>query len=198
MLSKFTLIPLCILLAATCTYAVPSARLAHDRRAAPQIESNKTLVPASELSPLEDYAKLAAVAYCKLDTWICGSLCNTLQQTTLVMSFSMPGARATGYIARNDVTQSIYVAFRGTFYMANFLQDANLILVPYPSVEGALVRKGCHEYLIHGSPVLVTFCLFRSFACKTNAGPSLSIFLQVFTKPSSALPIKSTRALINK
>lgn len=144
-----------LLLLATVAFATrrPSRRLfgsSKDSKIGP--DSSTRHASADEIEMLERYAMLSAIAYCHLDSWNCGDYCSAFPNMTLITTFTTHKAGATGYIARDDSTNSLYIVFRGTYLFSNDVDDMRLNLVDYAYYLGAKVDDGWSTFLCHHYP----------------------------------------------
>ncbi|KAG2218069.1 hypothetical protein INT45_007232 [Circinella minor] len=89
------------------------------------------------------YTKLSATAYCR-DVIPGGEFtCKYCDESlTLVKTFSTTGTDTNAMVLRGDTQKTIYVVFRGTSSIRNFVVDATFLPVDYPLAEGTKVHKG--------------------------------------------------------
>ncbi|KAI7854959.1 Alpha/Beta hydrolase protein [Circinella umbellata] len=97
----------------------------------------------SEIDEHTFYTKLSAAAYCRDvipgGEFTCKHCDGSL---TLVKTFTTTGTDTNAMVLRGDMQKTIYVVFRGTSSIENFVVDAVFLPVDYPLVEGAKVHKG--------------------------------------------------------
>ncbi|RUP46907.1 Alpha/Beta hydrolase protein [Jimgerdemannia flammicorona] len=101
-------------------------------------------VLTSTVNTIQFFGRLAAVAYCDfVNTFTCGSYCNGFPGTVIVKTFNTPKTSTIGYIARNDGSKAIYVTYRGSSNLVNFIYDLQFSFDDYsPAKNGARVHSG--------------------------------------------------------
>lgn len=91
---------------------------------------------------------LSGATYCEwssVESWTCGPVCEAvpgIQDVTLV---SDPVFQTFGYIAYNNISDSIIVVFRGSDNDLNYDEDYDFLMVDYPKgPAGTKVHMGFH------------------------------------------------------
>ncbi|RUS31207.1 Alpha/Beta hydrolase protein [Jimgerdemannia flammicorona] len=106
-------------------------------------------VPGSVVSTLQYYARLASVAYCGVGSpgsqLTCGSYCSFFPNTTVVTTFNTAKTTTIGFVARDDRNRAIIIAYHGSSYLTQFIQDAKFFKVDYPPANGTKIHKGFFE-----------------------------------------------------
>ncbi|KAI9290491.1 alpha/beta-hydrolase, partial [Neoconidiobolus thromboides FSU 785] len=92
------------------------------------------------------YTNYAAAVLCtdaSLQSWSCKP-CQNIQGTSLVTTFSNTLLGTKAYLAINNNEQAIILSFRGTEDLQNWLNDVELVQVPFSSINsiGPLVHGG--------------------------------------------------------
>ncbi|RUP45633.1 A serine protease triad forms the catalytic Centre of A triacylglycerol lipase [Jimgerdemannia flammicorona] len=111
--------------------------------------NNGVAVTSAVVSTLQDFARLASTAYCSVGSaggqLTCNSYCRNFPNTIVVKTFSISATATIGFIARNDGKKAIYVAYRGSTNINNFIHDSHFFHSKYPPVPGANVHTGFLE-----------------------------------------------------
>ncbi|KAI8140923.1 lipase [Fennellomyces sp. T-0311] len=100
---------------------------------------------AAEIEELEFYTALSANVYCSAvvpgGNWICPH-CSKTRHLDVVETFSTLVYDTNALVARDDNEQVIYVVFRGSASLNNWLANMNVILTNYRGATGARVHAG--------------------------------------------------------
>ncbi|RUS31318.1 Alpha/Beta hydrolase protein [Jimgerdemannia flammicorona] len=104
-------------------------------------------VSAVDVETLKYYGRLASVSRCSFSTgkFECSTFCSKYPGTTLIKFFNTPNTNTTGYIARNDANKAVYVAFRGSTNINNWVHDAEFLFTKYSPARGAKVHSGFYK-----------------------------------------------------
>ncbi|RUS29764.1 Alpha/Beta hydrolase protein [Jimgerdemannia flammicorona] len=95
------------------------------------------------VSTLQTYARLASLAYCDFKSaFTCRSYCDMFPGITLIKAFNTPNTTTAGYIARDDSSKTIYLAYRGSQSLMSFIQDSQITYSNYPAAPGTRVHTG--------------------------------------------------------
>ncbi|KAI9253439.1 catalysis At the Interface: the anatomy of A conformational change in A triglyceride lipase [Phascolomyces articulosus] len=99
----------------------------------------------AEVEELMFYSSLSADVYCPAvvpgGTWICPN-CAKARHLEIVDTFTTIAYDTNVLVARGDTDKTIYVVFRGSVSLQNWLADLTAIPVPYSGVTGATVHVG--------------------------------------------------------
>ncbi|KAI9497258.1 catalysis At the Interface: the anatomy of A conformational change in A triglyceride lipase [Zychaea mexicana] len=99
------------------------------------------------MDDLEFHTALAANVYCSAvmsGTWICPH-CSKTRHLEIVETFSTLLYDTNALVARDDSEQVIYVVFRGSASIQNWMANLNAILANYPGPTGARVHAGFYN-----------------------------------------------------
>ncbi len=109
------------------------------------IDRRQDLVSEDDIREFKLWANYAGAAYCDVTDWKCGKACEGDTVGTRVIKFvhdSVPRGNNV-YVAINDKEKAIIIAYRGTSDIQSFLQNFQVIQIPYsPSVPDAKVHSG--------------------------------------------------------
>ncbi|KAI9495081.1 catalysis At the Interface: the anatomy of A conformational change in A triglyceride lipase [Zychaea mexicana] len=93
---------------------------------------------AEEIAELEYYSALSANVYCigviPGGTWVCPN-CDKTNNLEIVDTFTTIVYDTNVLIARSDSEKTIYIVFRGSVSIQNWLADLTATLVPYPDAS---------------------------------------------------------------
>ncbi|KAG0167120.1 hypothetical protein DFQ28_002808 [Apophysomyces sp. BC1034] len=123
--------------------------------------ANSTVTNAtpSQVTNLEFYAGLAATAYCRSvvpqGKWDCAHCKTTVPDAKIITTFTVKGSDTNGFIIRSDDKKTIYLVFRGTNSLRNFIVDMKFISMDYPPVKGAKVHNGFYQSYQGAAPLLI-------------------------------------------
>ena len=90
----------------------------------------------------------ATATFCdesSVDSWTCGPACQTLPGVTSVTLASDFLEGTFGYVAYNNQTDTIAIAFRGSFNYINWVEDADYTQIDFPGHPGAKVHEGFYN-----------------------------------------------------
>lgn len=110
-----------------------------------------TLAKSDPYDPVRSQHLLhfSSATYCAestLPSWSCGPACLNEPGMTNVTLISNYLEGTFGYIGVQDET--IIIAFRGSYNVANWIYDLDIVMKPYPSVEGAEVHAGFYDMYV--------------------------------------------------
>ncbi|KAG0167121.1 hypothetical protein DFQ28_002809 [Apophysomyces sp. BC1034] len=114
----------------------------------------------AQVTDLEFYAALAATAYCRSvvpqGKWDCAHCKTTVPDAKIITTFSTQGYDTNGFIIRSDDKKTIYLVFRGTNSIRNFVLDLEFLPMDYPPVEGGpKVHNGFYRSYEEAAPLLI-------------------------------------------
>jgi len=100
--------------------------------------------PALSLTALN----YATATYCEessVESWTCGPACKTLPGVSSVALVSDFLEGTFGFVAYNNQTDTIAIAFRGSFNFINWVEDADYTQIDFPGHPGAKVHEGFYN-----------------------------------------------------
>ncbi|KAI7859970.1 Alpha/Beta hydrolase protein [Circinella umbellata] len=101
----------------------------------------------AEMDDLEFHTALASNVYCSAvmnGRWICPH-CSRTNHLEIVETFDTIVYDTNVLVARDDKKKIIYVVFRGSASLQNWLADMNIVLTNYPGVTSARVHAGFYN-----------------------------------------------------
>ncbi|CAO3682261.1 unnamed protein product [Umbelopsis ramanniana] len=113
---------------------------------------------SSTVSDLEFYTTLAANAYCstvQADSWTCAH-CTVVPDGKLVTTFNTPKTNNVGYILQSDSKKAIYIVFRGSNSIQNWVDDLEFTYTTYTPISGAEVHNGFYAAFQEASSLIYT------------------------------------------
>lgn len=84
-------------------------------------------------------------AYCDYNNYMTKSYKGLLADFVPTYSIYDPSHDTHGYIGYSSSQQAIYVAFRGSESVQNWIDNLDVVLTPYPLCSGCNVHKGFYE-----------------------------------------------------
>ncbi|KAI9266837.1 catalysis At the Interface: the anatomy of A conformational change in A triglyceride lipase [Phascolomyces articulosus] len=103
---------------------------------------------AAEMEDLEFHTALAANVYCSAvlpgGSWICPH-CSKTRHLNVIETFSTILYDTNALVARDDNAKIIYVVFRGSASLQNWLANMNVVLTNYPGATSARVHAGFYN-----------------------------------------------------
>ncbi|KAI8381060.1 lipase [Radiomyces spectabilis] len=107
-----------------------------------------SLASVDHIEELTFYTKLSSMSYCdsvipggKLDC----AQCSAVSGATMVKTFSTLLYDTNGYIIRDDAKKKLYLTFRGSSSIRNWIADFTFIATSYTPVKGAKVHTGFYN-----------------------------------------------------
>ncbi|KAI8387503.1 lipase prepro protein [Blakeslea trispora] len=103
---------------------------------------------AGQVAQFKKYAGIAATAYCDAVTnskaWSCTQCKIAAPGGVVVASFNV-GSDTVGFVLRSDADRTIYLAFRGSKTISNWVTNLNFGLTNYTPVQKAKVHTGFYN-----------------------------------------------------
>ncbi|KAI8352145.1 lipase [Choanephora cucurbitarum] len=106
---------------------------------------NTVTASAAQVALFKKYAGVASAAYCDAvttsKTWTCTQCKASAPGSVVVAGFNV-GSDTVGFVARSDSDKTIYLGFRGSKTVSNWVTNLNTVLTTYTAVSGTKVHKG--------------------------------------------------------
>nr|pir triacylglycerol lipase (EC 3.1.1.3) precursor 1 - Rhizomucor miehei [Rhizomucor miehei] len=100
---------------------------------------------SQEINELTYYTTLSANSYCRTvipgATWDCIH-CDATEDLKIIKTWSTLIYDTNAMVARGDSEKTIYIVFRGSSSIRNWIADLTFVPVSYPPVSGTKVHKG--------------------------------------------------------
>ncbi|KAI8090275.1 lipase [Gilbertella persicaria] len=110
--------------------------------------SGITAATSAQVATFKKYAGIAATAYCDAvtssKTWTCTQCKAFASDGKVITSFNV-GADTVGFVMRSDADKTIYLAFRGSKTLSNWVTNLNFGLTNYTPVSGTKVHTGFYN-----------------------------------------------------
>ncbi|KAI9253438.1 catalysis At the Interface: the anatomy of A conformational change in A triglyceride lipase [Phascolomyces articulosus] len=120
----------------------------HDSLFSKRQSSGTREAAADEIAELKFYTSLSADTYCSSvipgKKWSCPT-CDQAKNLEIVDTFTTSVYDTNVLVARGDADQTIYVAFRGSASLQNWIADFTGTPVSYSGVTGAMVHLGFQQ-----------------------------------------------------
>ncbi|ORY98913.1 lipase [Syncephalastrum racemosum] len=130
---------------------------------------------AEEIATQKFYTTLSANAYCRSvipgGKWDCAN-CKKMPELVLVKTFTTLISDTNAMILRDDDKKYIYIVFRGSNSIRNFVADFIFDKIDYPPVKGTKVHKGFYKSYMEVQKELV-----RTFMDEFNSHSDYKVAL---------------------
>nr|AKA60078.1 ROLpro-RML lipase [synthetic construct] len=123
----------------------PPISLSGSTNSAMSIDGGIRAATSQEINELTYYTTLSANSYCRTvipgATWDCIH-CDATEDLKIIKTWSTLIYDTNAMVARGDSEKTIYIVFRGSSSIRNWIADLTFVPVSYPPVSGTKVHKG--------------------------------------------------------